>query len=341
MMKKTFVLFAVISLTVISCNNNQKVEENNTTKIEEEKEVVVYPEMIKIEGISLNPEGIEFNKKTESFFLSSLNALPIVEVQLDGSYKKFTSGEEFPLSTAGLHIDYKNNRLLVAGFNGLELMDGNPETKGVSFLRVYNLETGILEQEVLLSSLVPNADAYFANDLTVDSEGNVYVSDWYAKVIYKVNLKGEASVFWENKTGIPSGPNGIECHSDGYLIVSILNVDEKGLYSDYGLVKIPLENSNLAKLIDVSGEKFTGFDGMIIDVNGSIVGVTNDGENPGGNLLVELKGDDNWASAKVASSKNIVPSTTVAVTPENKYFIINQDFVDSQKDSWVIEQIKF
>ena len=156
-----------------------------------------FAEDIKIDGIAQNPEGIEYDKNDKTFLLSSLNAKPIIKVNSDGSYKPFTSGEKFPLSTAGLQIDYKNNRLLVAAFNGLAIMDNNPKTKGVSHLRVYNLKSGALEKDINLSNLAPKAKAYFANDVAVDSSGNIYVTDWYANLIYKVDTKVKPLFFGE------------------------------------------------------------------------------------------------------------------------------------------------
>ena len=185
--------------------------------------------------------------------LSSINASPIIKANLDGTYKSFTSGEKFPLSTAGLEIDYKRNRLLVACFNGTELMDGNPNTKGAAFLRIYNLKTGIIEKDINLSGLLPDASAYFANDIAVDDKGNVYITDWYARVVYKVDTDGNPSVFWKNETGIPSGTNGIDFHSDGYLLVSLVSVNEKGLYANYGLVKIP--SDHLPRFVELPSKK--------------------------------------------------------------------------------------
>lgn len=312
-----------------------------TTAIYAKEHTVNFPQTITINEIALNPEGIEYDKNDQTFLLSSLNAAPITKVNLDGSYKPFTSDEKFPMSTAGLQIDYKHNRLLVASFNGMELMDNNTSTKGVSHLRVYNLKTGILEQEIGLSSLVPNAHAYFANDIAVDSEGNAYVSDWYANVIYKVNLKGEASLFWENNSGIAGGPNGLDFHKDGYLLVSLLKVNDKGLYTDYGLFKIPVDNPKVAKRVTISDSKFTGFDGMVINNKGNVVGVTNNGKTSGGNRLIELSGDKEWLTAKVINSKSITPSTTVTITPENKNYIINQDFSNNNKKTWTIEEVEF
>ena len=331
-MKKLYILIAVI--TVFSASCKKTAASNNDDK-------TVFPQTITVKGIAINPEGIAFNKNNNTFFLSSLNAAPITKVNLDGTYEPFTSGEKFPLSTAGIQIDYKNNRLLAAGFNGAELYDGDPATKGTSYLRIYNLETGVIEKDINLSFLAPNATAYFANDIAIDSEGNAYITDWYAGVIYKVDLAGNPSLFWSNTTGIPSGLNGIDFHSDGYLLASLVSVNNKGLYADFGLVKIPVNDANLVKVVTFSNAGYTGFDGMVLNAKGNVIGVTNNGTTPGGNTLIELTSSNNWKSAKVISSKAMTPSTTVAATPENLYYVINQDFTNGAQEDWVIELIKF
>lgn len=230
---------------------------------------------------------------------------------------------------------------MVAGFNGTELFDKDPATKGTSHLRIYNLETGVIEKDINLSFLAPKASAYFANDLAVDNKGNVYISDWYAHVIYKVDLYGKPSIFWTNETGIPSGPNGLDFHSDGYLLVSILNINDKWLYADYGLVKIPVNDPKSAKVVEISNSGYTGFDGMFINTKGNVVGVTNNGKSPGGNMFIELLSKNNWETAKVINAKAITRSTTVAVTPDNKQYVLNQDFSNDSAKTWIIEQVKF
>ena len=300
------------------------------------------PKNIKLSNVAQNPEGIEYDKRDHTFLLSSLNAKPILKVNFDGSFKPFTSGEKFPLSTAGLQIDYEHNRLLVAGFNGLELMDKDPATKGTAYLRIYNLDTGILEKDINLSALAPkNSTAFFANDIAVDNNGNAYISDWYAKVIYKVSLDGKPSLFWENKTSVSGGPNGLDFHPNGFLLVSLLNVNSKGLYSDYGLVKIPVNNPSSAKLVHFQKPGFTGFDGMVINKKGHVIGVSNNAKTPGGNILLEISGNKNWEYAEIVHTKAITNSTTVALTPENKKYIINQDFSNSAALNWMIERVDF
>lgn len=339
-MKKMFITGTLFSILISSCASisNTNGSKDKDGKISSEE----HPKTIKIEGVAQNPEGIEFNKLDETFLLSSLNAGPILKVSLDGTFKPFTSGDPYPLSTAGLQIDYENNRLLATGFNGLELMDEDPNTKGISNLRIYDLKTGVLEKDINLSSLVPDAPAYMANDIAIDKNGNIYVTDWYAGVVYKIDKEGKSSVFWQNNTGLQSGANGIDYHPDGYLLVSLVSVNEKGLYANYGLVKVPIDSPESSEVVKI-GDGFTGFDGMVLKKNGNVVGVTNNGSTPGGNALIELYSDDNWKSAKIVNTKTITSSTTVAITPKNENYIINQDFSPESgaKQNWTIEKIQF
>ncbi len=304
-------------------------------------ERAIISDSIKIEGTAQNPEGIEYDKNDGSFLLSSINAAPVIKVSPDGAFRNFTSGEKFPLSTAGLQVDYKNNRLLAAAFNGAELFDNDPKTKGTAHLRIYNLKTGVIQKDIDLSPLAPDASAYFANDVAVDDDGNAYVSDWYAKVIYKVDLNGNASLFWVDKTGIPGGPNGLDFHPDGYLLVSVLNVNDKFIYTDYGLVKIPVDHPESAKIVDIQTPGYSGFDGMVVKPDGNVVGITNNGITSGGNMFIELSGKNNWERAKVINAKAITPSTTVAVTPNNQYYVVNQNFANDYALNWTIERVSF
>ena len=329
-MKKQLLQISIITVLALT-----------STYAKENRATIKHPNTITIDGIALNPEGIEYNKNDQTFLLSSLNAMPITKVHLDGTHEAFTSGEKFPLSTAGLQIDHERNRLLVAGFNGTELMDKYPKTKGVSFLRVYNLKTGLLEKEINLSSLVPKASAYFANDIAVDDKGNAYITDWYAGLIYKVDVDGKASIFWKNTSGIAGGPNGIDYHPDGYLLVSIIKVNDKGIYEKHGLVKVPLNTPNDSTTITIADDLFGGFDGMVITPQGKVIGVTNNRKTGGGNTLIELSSNDSWKSAQVTQAKEITPSTTVALTPKGEPYVINQDFSDNFKKKWTVERIEF
>ncbi len=111
-------------------------------------------------------------------------------------------------------------------------------------------------------------------------------------------------------------------------LVFLINDD----YSENGLLKTPIDNPDNASTVNISGGGFAELDSMIIldstmiIEQGNVVGVTNDGVNPEGNVLMELTSVDNGNSVTVVNIKYIVTNTTVAVLPPDNYYVINQDF---------------
>ena len=62
---------------------------------------------------------------------------------------------------------------------------------------------------------------------------------------------------------------------------------------------------------------------------------------PGRNTLIELSSNDGWKTAKVINFKGIPASTTLAMTLENRNYVINQNFATPSGKSWTIQQVKF
>lgn len=325
-MKKVILSLAFVASILSSCRKDETAIEPVTEN---------YPNQITSMQAGLNPEGIEYNKNTKRFYLSSMNGGKIVAVDYNGTTTNFTSGEPYPLSSAGLQVDYVNNRLLVACSNLQELFDNDSTTKGISVLRVFDLATGVFQREVNLSSLVPLATQYFANDLAIDNSGNVYVTDFGAWVIYKIDINNTPTIFFNDQT-ILKQPNGIEFHPDGYLLTSQLDYPA---FAQFALVKIPISNPNAASTVSVNTNLFKGFDGMVLNKANNVVGMTNNGTSQ--NTVIELKSTDSWQSCSLVTSTQVKSSTTIAYLPNDIYYTINNDFQNSSATNWVIERIKF
>jgi len=105
---------------------------------------------------------------------------------------------------------------------------------------VFNRSTGTLGEVINLSNLADATKPHFANDIAIDAQGNAYVTDSFAPIIYKITFdatgKGTPSVWLMNSAlSAPAGAfglNGIVYHPSGYLLVA---------KSDEGkLLKIPI-----------------------------------------------------------------------------------------------------
>ena len=278
------------------------------------------------------PEGVEYNKKTGEFYLGSLSAKNIIKIDKDSKVTSFST--QAPLPSAGLHIDYDRNELLATGLNRAEISDNDPSTHGNASLVIYDLTSGELKANIDLRELNPNQEAYFANDITSDKNGNIYVSDFKAGAVYKVDKNNTPSLFYKgDNLGLA---NGLEVVDENILLVS----DTVPRDGKWQLVKIPLDNPKAASRVTMEDPMYKGFDGMLVNENGTVVGVTHN-EDKSASLLIKLETSDNWNSAKIVSSKSSKTRlTTVARVQDGNYFALQQNFKDPKKADWVLENIK-
>ena len=292
----------------------------------------LYAQNIVLDAPGQFPEGVEYNTKTGDFFLSSLTGKGIIKVSKNGEVMQFSS--EAPLPIAGIHIDLQKNKLYAAGLNRKEAFDKDPNTHGNANLFIYNLDTGKLENNINLAVTNPNNDAYFANDITNDKDGNVYISDFKANAVYKVDKYNKASLFYKgDKLG---RANGLEVVSDNILLVSDVSPRD----GKWQLVKIPLNNPSHASRVIMNDEIYRAFDGMLVNSDGTVVGVTHNKEKSA-SFIIKLKSRDNWKTANVISSNaSHTRLTTIAKETDGNYFGLQQNFKNPKQVKWVLENIK-
>lgn len=220
------------------------------------------PDQVSFTQTGLYPEGQQYDSQGSRFLVSSQTAGRVGQVRDDGTYTAF--GDDASLvSTIGLNLDAGRDRLLVAVSDpGYNTARTSAATKGkLAGLAFFTRSTGTFVRYVPLSSLRPAAAGHFANDIAVDDQGNAYVTDSYAPLIYKVDPQGTATVLLENAAlAAPAGTfglNGIVYHPDGYLLVA---------KSDEGKVlKVPLSNPTSFSTVALpAGLSLTGDDGLLL-----------------------------------------------------------------------------
>lgn len=309
-----FLLVLTIALVFSACKKDD--DEPDTT--------IEFPDEVTVMFENLKPEGIEYNKNKKVFLVGSLTMGNVFEVDFEGNYINFTNDENLK-SSAGIHIDYTGDRLLVTNLDPLAFAGG----KSVGALNAYRLSTGEKIAEVSLLDILPDASFVTPNDITVDANGNMYITDFLGNAIYKVDANYEASLFSNNPALV--GPNGIDFHPAEFLIVSNLFANK--------IATIALDKPDEINAVTIDDPLFGGFDGMVYKSDGNIVGITN--LNP--ETLIELSSSDNWQSASVINSKTLSsPATTVAVTPEANYYALLTDVVSQEVfTEWVIERVVF
>ena len=263
------------------------------------------PELILYTQAGLLPEGIDYGRACDCFLVSSVGTGQIGKVSLEGKYTPLTQDPEL-VSSFGLLVDEKRKRVLVAlGDYGWSQKSSALTRLKTAKLGVYDLNTGKRLQLIDLAALRPSYRKHMANDIAMDPEGNAYITDSFAPVIYKVTAAGKASVFLEHALlgGGSFGQNGIVYHPSGHLIVA--RSDNQRLY------RVPLARPSEIQEIRLDQRLPRNPDGLEL-MPDQRIGVIAHHEAK----VTVLKSEDQWLSARVEAQAQLEirkPTTMVAV----------------------------
>lgn len=274
------------------------------------------PDVITVQNPGMMPEGIEFDPTRGQFLLGSISQSSVSIVADDGMLTPLLQDPKLN-SIVGLEVDAERNRLLF----------GSTDQASVGQLGIYDLATGEELHVVDLAALTPDATGHFPNDVAVDADGNAYVTDSAAGVIYKVDVDGNASVFLQDVSFAGMFIlNGIAYNPDGYL-VAVRGAD---------LIKIPLDAPERFTVVSVNGD-VGGGDGIVFaDANTLIAAVGNPKH------VVELTSEDGFTTATITGDYQVVPDsvTTVAIR-DGAAYTIDAQFNTPDAESYTIKKVTF
>lgn len=256
------------------------------------------------------PEGIAWNPRAGAFLVSSLRGGLLGLVYPDGRYRRFSIGKGL-ITTSGMLVDAERNRVLVCNEDVGVSLSSVPGTRNrVAQVLEFNLDTGALQQTYDLSSL--SRGPTLANDLALDAQGNIYVTDSFQPQIYKIDrATRQVSILVRSARLMPADApaaaqgtqpylNGIVYHPDGYLIAADYT---RGL-----LWKVTLDSAPAISEIRLP-QRLKGPDGLRLKNAHELVIVQSfpgaKGSMSGDVTL--LSSNDGWASAYI---------TAVATPPE-------------------------
>lgn len=275
------------------------------------------PDKIAFAREGLYPEGIAYQHDANEFLVSSIRLGEIGAVTPDGRYRKVVSDPDL-LSVIGIKYDGKRENILACNSHpGATAVETTKPPGSVAQLMVYEAGTGERKAAHDLAALRPGIP-HFCNDMTTDPAGNIYVTDSFAPVIYRVAPDGTASVFVEDPAfaspdpGKAFGLNGIVHHPDGYLLVDHMALGK--------LLKVDLATKQVSE-VNLT-EKIPGADGMVL-VNSNTVAVVKNGLTGDEQEVVRLVSQDGWTNANETGSVKLdaVTPTTATMAGSNIYVI--------------------
>ncbi|WP_232734417.1 SMP-30/gluconolactonase/LRE family protein [Serratia sp. TKO39] len=277
------------------------------------------------------PEGIAWNPRAGAFLVSSLRGGQLGLVYPDGRYRRFSTGKGL-ITTSGMLVDAERNRVLVCNEDVGVSFSSAPGTRNrVAQVLEFNLDTGALQQTYDLSSL--SRGPTLANDLALDAQGNIYVTDSFQPQIYKVDrATRQVSILVRSARLMPADApaaaqgtqpylNGIVSHPDGYLIAADYT---RGL-----LWKVTLDSAPAISEIRLP-QRLKGPDGLRLKNAHELVIVQSfpgaKGSMSGDVTL--LSSNDGWASAYITAvaTPSELDGPTGAALRDGEVWVVNSRY---------------
>ncbi|MEV6414668.1 hypothetical protein [Kribbella sp. NPDC051718] len=262
------------------------------------------------------PEGVTWDPTRQAFLVGSIATGRIDVVDRAGRARVLV-GQAPGVSTFGLHVDVRRNRLLVTYADIGNGERSSPATASIqSGVAIYNLRTGRLQRRVDLNTaaLNPAGGRHGANDLAIDGAGNAYVTDPAGDAIYRITPAGRASVLVRDARlqSATIGMNGIVWDPAGYLLS--VRYDSGTLYRISlrgGLTEVRL------------AQPLVGGDGLAFTKDRELIAVTNKLGAAGNEAVTVLRSTDGYRKADVITSKAwpFAGPTTMTLTPHGPYVL--------------------
>jgi Cu-Zn family superoxide dismutase len=256
-------------------------------------------------GDAVYPEGVAFDRPTNSFFVSSTRDGTLFRASLSDPQAAIFSeaGADGRNVAIGLAVDSTNRRLWVAG---------GPSQR----IFVYNIDSGALIKQFEL----PSAENSFINDVAVDTIGNAYFTDSGVSRLFKVSgsssgVGNSAEIILDPaEAGVPYDSvfnlNGLAVTPDNQQIILAHSTQPK----------LFLFTINSGEVVEIDLDEGVGGDGIWLE-NGLLYSVYR-----GGVTVVEMTSDYMRGKVVQKFSDPSFKSPTTLAKVGNRLLVVNAQF---------------
>jgi ketosteroid isomerase-like protein/sugar lactone lactonase YvrE len=266
--------------------------------------------------VDLVVESIAYDERRRQFFVSSMRHRKIVTVSATGTVSDFIDlARDDAWAALAVATDAKRNRLWVTTEWSPVTVGGSRADSGRAAVLQYELASGALVRRL---ELPRDGTAHEPGDIAVGSNGDLFVSDGQAGVIYVVRDGGRALDTLVRRGGLVS-PQGIAPASDGRRL----------FVADYarGIAVVDRETGAVTWPSRPRDVMANGIDGLILH-GGVLIGVQN-GVTPERIVALEMDRGQTailGAHVLVRDSARVRAPTHLVALGNDIYFIANGGF---------------
>jgi len=263
---------------------------------------------------ALYPETIEYDVAHDRFLVGSFREGGVYRVDSQGAVSRLVDDPRL-CSVLGIAVDAARGRLWAVNSDlGASARPSVAGPRKLAAVGVYDLSTGAALDYIDLARLFPGE--HLLNGIAVDGDGNAYVTDSFAPVIYRIDAHGRPSVFLHDERFAGKGINlnGLVVHPDGYLLVI--------KKSDGTLFKVPLANPAALSRVTID-RRLVGGDGVTRVGRRGVVIIANQTPDERSNAAIFLTSHDGWLTAAVGAVQPLgaVYPTTAAIRRGELYVL--------------------
>lgn len=206
------------------------------------------------------PEGIAYDPQSKSFFVSSVHQRKIVRIAADGKAKDFAASDLN--AVLGMAIDEKRRTLWACSSAVPEMKDDVAGKRGTVGVVGFDIDTGKRQKTIEFEG---PTTSHLCNDLAVDGEGWLFVSDPAASTLYTLGPSARSFEAFL-ASGTLAAPQGIALRADG-----------KSFYvADYsrGIAHVDRATREVEWLVPPANATFLGVDGLLA-YQGDLIAIQN------------------------------------------------------------------
>jgi sugar lactone lactonase YvrE len=260
-------------------------------------------------------EGVAYDAAENAFYVSSVRTRKIFKIGVDGAVKEFATERDGLWSAMGMKVDAKRRHLWVATAAVPQMTNYLKEEDGQSGILKFDLRTGKLINKYILPN---NPKPHWLGDLTINSRGDVFVTDSLTPALYVLR----------------EGKDRLEPLMEGAPFVSpqglAFNADERSLFiADYskGLFVYDIKSGSLTPIAAAPNVALSGIDGLYF-YRGSLVAIQN-GTRPHRVVRISLSDDLKRAERlEVVEANNPLfdEPTLGVIVKDNLYYVANSQW---------------